>query len=422
MSDSDTAIVVSHLCKTYKLYDNHSDRLKESLHPLGKHYHHEFHALSDISFTIQKGQSVGIIGKNGAGKSTLLKIITGVLTPTSGKVRVHGRVASLLELGTGFNPEYTGIENIYFHGALTGQSREEIDNRLEDIIAFADIGEFIHQSVKLYSSGMFARLAFAVAIHIDPDILIIDEALSVGDFAFQFKCFQAFRRFQESGKTILFVSHSTQQIIQYCDKAILIHEGKMLTYSDDVEQTTYEYEMLIRSHDFPKKIALTPSNTIDFDTAPNTDSGEQRFGTHEAIFARVVLSTNDQAQQSDPMFHAGKKVHLIFTILARRDFPSIVIGASVKNKDGLLIWGDNTVDTPVALREGVNTLSMEFNLNIVAGEYGLFVGMADISCEPRIELDQRWPCQKISVISTHRTVQGFAYAPAHINLWQSDEA
>ncbi|MGE4471617.1 MAG: ABC transporter ATP-binding protein [Sulfuricurvum sp.] len=412
------AVSVHNLNKTYRLYDRPIDRLKEALHPLRRSYHHDFKALNDVSFEIEKGDSVGIIGKNGAGKSTLLKIITGVLTPTSGSLKVNGRIASLLELGAGFHPEYTGIENIYLQGTLIGYTHAEVEAKLADIIAFADIGEFIYQSVKIYSSGMFARLAFAVAIHVDPDILIVDEALSVGDFAFQYKCFQAFRRFQEAGKTILFVSHSTQQIIQYCNKAILMHEGKMVTFSEDVEKTTFEYEMLIRHHDFPHQ-APSPalSEDIDLDTSLNPEIGEHRFGTHEALFARVILSSEEFSENSDPLFHAGKKVHLRFVIHARRDFPSVVIGASLKNKDGLLIWGDNTVDTPIGLRMGLNEITMSFNLNVVAGEYGLFVGLADISGEPRVELDQRWPCQKITIISSHRTDQGFAYAPARITLW-----
>ena len=177
-----TAIKVSHLTKIYKLYDKPIDRLKESLHPLKKKYHKDFYALSDINFEIKKGETVGIIGKNGAGKSTLLKIITGVLTPSSGHVHVNGRIASLLELGAGFNPEYTGIENIYLQGTLMGYNHEEMEAKIDDILAFADIGDFIHQPVKMYSSGMFARLAFAVAINVDPDILIVDEVLSVGVF------------------------------------------------------------------------------------------------------------------------------------------------------------------------------------------------------------------------------------------------
>jgi len=185
---NDIAIKAENLTKTYRLYDSNLDRLKESLHPLRRKYHHEFNALHDFNFEVKKGETVGIIGKNGSGKSTLLKIITGVLTPTSGSVTVNGRISALLELGAGFNPELTGIENVYFNGTLMGYSKEEMHAKLDDILGFADIGEFVRQPVKSYSSGMFVRLAFAVAINIDPDILIVDEALAVGDIFFQQKC------------------------------------------------------------------------------------------------------------------------------------------------------------------------------------------------------------------------------------------
>ena len=188
--NKNTAIKVTNLSKVYKLYDKPADRLKESLHPLKKKYHKEFYALNDVSFEIKKGETVGIIGKNGAGKSTLLKIITGVLTPSGGHVHVNGRIASLLELGAGFNPEYTGVENIYLQGTLMGYTKEEMESKIQAILDFADIGDFVYQPVKSYSSGMFARLAFAVAINVEPDILIVDEALSVGDVFFQNKCFK----------------------------------------------------------------------------------------------------------------------------------------------------------------------------------------------------------------------------------------
>lgn len=225
---NNTAIKVSHLTKVYKLYDKPIDRLKEALHPLKKQYHKDFYALSDVSFEIQKGETVGIIGKNGAGKSTLLKIITGVLTPTSGSVHVNGRIASLLELGAGFNPEYTGIENIYFLGSLMGYTREEMEAKVDDIIQFADIGDFVHQPVKMYSSGMFARLAFAVNINVNPDILIVDEALSVGDTAFQRKCFAKMEEIRSKGATILFVSHSEGSIVALCSRAIWISNGQQI--------------------------------------------------------------------------------------------------------------------------------------------------------------------------------------------------
>ena len=202
---TDVAISVNHVSKVYKLYDNPMDRLKESLGLSRKKKYKEHYALNGISFEIKKGETVGIIGTNGSGKSTILKIITGVLNPTSGSVQVDGRISALLELGAGFNMEYTGLENVYLNGTMLGFSKEEIDARLQDILDFADIGEFIHQPVKTYSSGMFVRLAFAVAINIDPEILIVDEALSVGDIFFQSKCFRKFEEFKEIA---VFVKHA----------------------------------------------------------------------------------------------------------------------------------------------------------------------------------------------------------------------
>jgi teichoic acid transport system ATP-binding protein len=227
-----TAIKVSNLTKVYHLYDHPQDRLKEALNPFKKSYHHDFHALNDVSFEIKKGETVGIIGKNGAGKSTLLKMITGVLTPTSGSIEVNGKISSLLELGAGFNPDMTGLENIYLQGTLTGYTHEEIDAKVDDILAFADIGEFIHQPVKSYSSGMYARLAFAVAINVDPDILIVDEVLSVGDARFQSKSIKKMEAIRNGGTTILFVSHATEQIKRFCTKAIWLENSTVKLIGD----------------------------------------------------------------------------------------------------------------------------------------------------------------------------------------------
>ncbi len=223
---SDIAISVNNISKMYKLYDNPVDRLKESLGLSKKKRYKEHYALNDISFQVNKGETVGIIGTNGSGKSTILKIITGVLNPTQGNIEVNGRISALLELGAGFNMEYTGIENVYLNGTMIGFSKEEIDAKLQDILEFADIGDFVYQPVKTYSSGMFVRLAFAVAINIDPEILIVDEALSVGDVFFQAKCYRKFEEFKEKGKTILLVSHDLSSISKYCDRVILLNKGK----------------------------------------------------------------------------------------------------------------------------------------------------------------------------------------------------
>ncbi len=218
-------IEVSKLTKTYHLYRNPKDRLKEALSLSKQSYHTDFDALHDVTFSIKKSEIVGIIGNNGSGKSTLLKLITGVLTPTSGSISLTGKITALLELGAGFNPELTGIENINLHGSLNGFSKEEMENKTQEIIDFAEIGDFIYQPLKTYSSGMKARLAFSLAILVDPEIFIIDEVLSVGDAAFQRKCFAKLESFKEQGKTILFVSHSAGQIVQLCHRAIWLHKG-----------------------------------------------------------------------------------------------------------------------------------------------------------------------------------------------------
>ena len=223
--NEEATIAVDHITKAYRLYEKPRDRIKEAFSLSHKKYYREHYALRDVSFSVGRGETVGIIGTNGAGKSTILKIITGVLNPTEGEVTVNGRISALLELGAGFNPEYTGIENIYLNGTMIGFSREEIDRKLDDILAFADIGDFVHQPVKTYSSGMFVRLAFAVAINIDPEILIVDEALSVGDVFFQSKCYRKFEEFKRDGKTILFVSHDLSAISRYCDRAVLLNQG-----------------------------------------------------------------------------------------------------------------------------------------------------------------------------------------------------
>ncbi|MCI8402363.1 MAG: ABC transporter ATP-binding protein [Lachnospiraceae bacterium] len=223
-----TAIKVDHVTKIYKLFDRPIDRLKESLRPGHREYHRKFYALNDISFTVEQGQFVGIIGTNGSGKSTILKIITGVLTPTQGTVTVDGRISALLELGAGFNMEYTGIENIYMNGTMMGYSRQEMDEKLPEILGFADIGDFVHQPVKTYSSGMFVRLAFALAINVDPEVLIVDEALAVGDVFFQAKCYKKINEIRESGATVILVTHDMGTIIKYCDKVVVLNQGSFI--------------------------------------------------------------------------------------------------------------------------------------------------------------------------------------------------
>jgi ABC-type polysaccharide/polyol phosphate transport system ATPase subunit len=245
MSD-DIAIKVENLTKIYKLYNSSVDRLKEALSPIRRKYHHDFHALHDVSFEIRKGESVGIIGKNGSGKSTLLKILTGVLTPTSGTVQVDGNLSALLELGAGFNPELTGIENVYYNGMLLGYTREEMDARRDDILSFADIGEFVYQPVKTYSSGMFVRLAFSVAVQVEPEILFVDEALSVGDVFFQQKCIRKITAFQNAGGTTIFVSHDMNAVKSLCSRSILMHCGSIVEFGSAAEMSDLYSSMILK--------------------------------------------------------------------------------------------------------------------------------------------------------------------------------
>ena len=225
-SNSEYAIQVQDVSKIYRLYEKPIDRLKESLSLTHKSYHRDFFALSNISFNVKKGETVGIIGTNGSGKSTILKIITGVLTPTTGSVRVSGVISALLELGAGFNMDYTGIENVYMNGTMMGFTRAQMEEKLPDILEFADIGEFVYQPVKTYSSGMFVRLAFALAINVEPEILIVDEALSVGDVFFQSKCYRRMEEIRKNGTTILMVTHDMGSVIKYCDRVVLLNKGQ----------------------------------------------------------------------------------------------------------------------------------------------------------------------------------------------------
>lgn len=271
--NDDIAIKIEGLTKIYKIFDRPIDRVKEALNPFHKRYSRDFYALNDVSFEIKKGETVGIIGKNGAGKSTLLKIITGVLTPTSGSVEVNGRIASLLELGAGFNPEMTGIENIYMNGSVMGYDKKEMDDKIDAIIDFADIGDFIYQPVKMYSSGMFARLAFAMNSTLEPDVLIVDEALAVGDMAFQNKCFRRMKALQESQTTLLFVSHDISSVKLLCQKCLWLAEGKAKAYGDVNEiADAYFQEQLVAFNEYTdqsggpsssdEKIAVNYSNEL----------------------------------------------------------------------------------------------------------------------------------------------------------------
>ena len=317
------AIQVDNVEKIYKLYDKPSDRLKEAL-GLGRGKRHtEYHALKGISMSIRQGECVGIIGTNGSGKSTILKIITGVLNPTRGGVTVNGRISALLELGAGFNMEYNGIENIYLNGTMIGFSKKEIDEKMDAILEFADIGEYVYQPVKTYSSGMFVRLAFAVAINIDPEILIVDEALSVGDVFFQAKCYHKFEEFKAMGKTIVFVSHDLGSISKYCDRVVLLNQGTKLGEGDPKKMIdTYkqvlvgqyvapaqETERLLDDEELRSMAAkgVDASKALAAGTAQGQPGGGNaenpellEYGSKKALITEYYVNEKADSENSDP--------------------------------------------------------------------------------------------------------------------------
>lgn len=329
--NNNIAIKVKNLSKVYHLYDHPQDRLKEALSPFRKSYHHDFYAMNDVSFEIKKGETVGIIGKNGAGKSTLLKMITGVLTPTSGNIKVNGKIASLLELGAGFNPEMTGFENIYLNGTMIGFSKEEMHSKLDAILEFADIGEFIHQQVKTYSSGMFARLAFSVSINVEPDILIVDEALSVGDARFQSKCIRKMEDIANSGKTVIFVSHDIQSIKKFCKQVIWLNDGKILNcgkpdkiLEDYMSYMSYGLETKRNNYEEVKNTSNNIMNTELIDVS-NFDS----FGEKKAKIIGVLFL--DKKDNPTTMLKQGDYAKIICDFSTSIDLYNVAVGVLLKD-------------------------------------------------------------------------------------------
>ena len=379
---SEAAISVEHISKVYKLYDKPMDRLKESLGFSKKKLSKEHYALNDVSFSVNKGETVGIIGTNGAGKSTILKIITGVLNPTSGELKINGRISALLELGAGFNMEYTGIENIYLNGTMIGFSKEEIDEKLEDILKFADIGEFVHQPVKTYSSGMFVRLAFAVAINIDPEVLIVDEALSVGDVFFQAKCYKKFEEFKKLGKTILFVSHDLSSIGKYCDRVVLLNKGEKLAEGSAKEMVDLYKELLAHHSDTDDvKEVLEKREEISLDDViwkdcMNRNPNVLDYGSKEAEIVDYCILDKDgyinTALGKDDPFRIRVK------ILFHTKIDDPIVAFTIKDLKGTEITGTNTMyeNVDISDNEAGKYLIVEFEQvnRLLSGEYLLSLG------------------------------------------------
>ncbi len=394
---SDIAIKVENLCKVYHLYDDPVDRLKESLHPFRKKYHHDFYALNDISFEIKKGETIGIIGKNGAGKSTLLKILTGVLTPTQGQVNVNGRVLALLELGAGFNPELTGVENVYFNGALLGASRDEIDRKLEAILAFADIGEYVYQPVKTYSSGMYVRLAFGIIANLEAEVLIVDEALAVGDAVFTQKCMRYIRSFQEHG-TLLFVSHDTGAVQNLCKSAIWLKNGQVQkvgtsksvseAYLQSTLQEIYgdEQKLVAISVDIENlaEDSVQASTTVAYQVkVAGRDNLAGAEGWKTGAAELLGLSLKRLSPGADEVFEGGERVRMVVEAVAHQDLFNPILGFIVKDRLGQDLFGENTLpfsaSTTTLVKAGQKfKAEFDFYLPMLPnGQYPVMASVAD---------------------------------------------
>ena len=406
---SENAICVNNVSKMYKLYHKPSDRLRESLGLSKKKRYVEHYALNHISFDVKKGETVGLIGTNGSGKSTMLKIITGILNPTEGKVEIDGRISALLELGAGFNMEYTGLENVYLNGTMNGFKKEEIDQRLEEILKFADIGEFVHQPVKTYSSGMFVRLAFAVAINIDPEILIVDEALSVGDVFFQAKCYKKFEEFKQEGKTILFVSHDLGSVSKYCDRVILLNQGTQVMEGAP-KPVIDAYKKLI-VHQFDTAPAVSSEGIADsvkgaWKDNLNNNPDCLEYGNGAAHIVDYALF--DDKEMLTNSIVKGERFTVKFKVVFHQDIINPIFAFTIKDLKGTEITGTNTMFEHIYVDHTAagssRTVAFTQEMNLQGGEYLLSLGCTGYSGDDFQVYHRLYDVCNITVISDKNSV------------------
>ncbi len=400
------AIQVKDVVKVYKLYDKMRDRVKDAF-GLGKGTHKLHYALNGINMDIRRGETVGIIGTNGSGKSTILKIITGVLHPTSGEVIVDGRISALLELGAGFNPEYSGVENVYLNGTMMGFSEKEIDAKLPAILEFADIGDYVYQPVKTYSSGMFVRLAFAVAINIEPEILIVDEALSVGDVFFQAKCYHKFEEFKEMGKTIVFVSHDLNSIAKYCDRVFLLNKGTLLGVGGPKEMIDAYKQVLVGQYKASGSKGTTEEELDEaFANLEGRNPKALEYGDGRAMIEAYYV-TDENGTRTNALIK-GTRFTMHMRVSFRADLPAPIFAFSIKNVQGTEITGTNTM-LEKAFLEGVRAgqtkeITFTQNMDLQGGEYLISLGVTGYEGDSFQVYHRLYDVLNVTVVSDKNSV------------------
>lgn len=410
-------IKAENITKIYKLYNKPIDILKEAIRIPRKAYHRDFYALNDVSFSVSKGESFGIIGVNGSGKSTLLKIVTGVLKATSGSVKTNGTIAALLELGAGFNMDYTGIENIYMNGTMMGFSRKEMDEKLDKILDFADIGDFVYRPVKQYSSGMFVRLAFALSIAVEPDILIVDEALSVGDIFFQAKCYKRMDELKKNGTTIVMVTHDLGAVMRYCDRAMVLNSGTKVAEGKPHDMIDL-YKKILAGHDIEKELneksiiedivknGLTEDKVESWKSQMNINKDANIYGDNTAEI--IDFGIFDENKKLTSVIMKGEMFYIKEKIKINKKIINPIFTYTIKDKRGVELTGTNTmfeaVDTKIAEDGDVYEVEFKQKMNLQGGEY-----LISMSCtsyeENEFKVHHRmYDVLGINVISNKNTV------------------
>ena len=433
VESNNKALTVNNVTKIYKLYEKPIDRLKEAMSLTHKNYHRDFFALNGISFNVEKGQTVGIIGTNGSGKSTILKIITGVLTPTTGDVQVNGVISALLELGAGFNMDYTGIENIYMNGTMMGFSRKEMDAKLQDILDFADIGDFVYQPVKTYSSGMFVRLAFALAINVEPEILIVDEALSVGDVFFQAKCYRRMEEIRKNGTTILMVTHDMGAIIKYCDRVVVLNKGNFIAEGEPGKMVDLYKKILANQMDDLNEELEAADNGLYNDFSGDQAIAERRRVAAGGMMKDKLTINPNRTEYGDKraeiidfglLDERGNITNLLlkgerFTIKERIHFhgeiETPIFTYTIKDKRGADLTGTNTMfessDVKSVKKGDEYVVEFTQKMTLQGGEYLLSMSCTGFENGEHVVYHRLYDIVNITVISNKNTVGVYDMEP-----------